>query len=276
MASLAEKLGHGAGDRLLILNCDDLGSSHSANLAIEDSLRNGIGTSATLMVPCPWAREAVGMCGDLDVGLHLTLTAEYPGYRWRSLTGAHSLHDADGFMPRTAKEVWTNAALADVEAECHAQIEQALKWGVDITHLDAHMGTMQIMPAYFALYLKLAVEYQLPLRMAGAADEKRLGFSCREPARKAGVLFPDDFIFQWGEAAETLLPRYLETLQPGVGEFILHPVVDGEELRGYDKTEAHIRIGDYAAAKSETLRDRIAAQGVKLIGFRPLRDAMRV
>jgi predicted glycoside hydrolase/deacetylase ChbG (UPF0249 family) len=196
MSALAEKLGYAAGDRLLILNCDDLGSSHAANVAINDSIRNGIGTSATLMVPCPWAREAVDMCGDLDVGVHLTLTAEYPGFRWRSLTGARSLHDADGFMPHTAKEVWTNASLADVEAECRAQINQALAWGVDVTHLDAHMGTMQIMPGYYALYLKLAVDYRLPLRMAGAADEKRLGFACREPASQAGVLFPDDFVFQ--------------------------------------------------------------------------------
>ena len=101
MASLAEKLGYGAADRLLILNCDDLGASHSANIAIDDSIRNGIATSATLMVPCPWACEAVGLCGGLDIGIHLTLTCEYPGYRWRALTGAKSLHDADGFMPRT-------------------------------------------------------------------------------------------------------------------------------------------------------------------------------
>ncbi|MBS0273332.1 MAG: ChbG/HpnK family deacetylase, partial [Proteobacteria bacterium] len=135
MQSLVEKLGYDAADRLLILNCDDLGSSHSANLAIDDSIRNGIATSATLMVPCPWAREAVDMCGDLDIGIHLTLTCEYPGYRWRALTGAKSLHDADGFMPRTTAEVWQNAKLDDVEAECRTQIEQAKSWGIDITHL---------------------------------------------------------------------------------------------------------------------------------------------
>ncbi|MGN6515215.1 MAG: ChbG/HpnK family deacetylase, partial [Rhizomicrobium sp.] len=188
---------------------------------------------------------------------------------------AKSLHDADGFMPRTAAAVWQNAKLEDVEAECRAQIEQAKSWGIDITHLDAHMGTMQLVPAYYAIYLKLAAEYRLPLRMAGVAAEKRLGFPCREPAREAGVIFPDDFIFQWGEATETLLPRYMEKLKPGVGEFILHPVADGSELRGYDKTEAHIRIGDYESAKNNALRDQIAAQGIKLISFRPLRDAMQ-
>ncbi|HSC60458.1 MAG TPA: polysaccharide deacetylase family protein [Rhizomicrobium sp.] len=275
MASLAEKLGYGAADRLLILNCDDLGSSHSANLAIDDSIRNGIATSATLMVPCPWAREAVDMCGDLDIGIHLTLTCEYPGYRWRALTGAKSLHDADGFMPRTAADVWQNAKLEDVEAECRAQIEQARSWGIDITHLDAHMGTMQIDPAYYAIYLKLASDYRLPLRMVSARMDERLGFGCRAAADKAGVSYPDDFAFQWGEPTEKLLPLFLDKLEAGVSEFILHPVQDGPELRGYDKTEANIRVSDYAAAKNNALRDQIAAQGIKTISFRPLRDAMR-
>ena len=134
-ASLAERLGHAPDARLLIVNCDDLGSSRSSNVAVYDALREGIATSATLMVPCPWAREAAAQSAGLDVGVHLTLTAEYPGYRWRSLTNARSLHDKDGFLPRTAEEVWTNADPADAEAECRAQIEQALAWGVDVTGL---------------------------------------------------------------------------------------------------------------------------------------------
>src|SRR5580700_729804 len=111
--SLAEKLGHGPDARVLIVNCDDLGSSHAANTAIEAAMAAGIATSATLMVPCPWAREAARMFQGADVGVHLTLTAEYPGYRWRSLTGGASLHDADGFLPATAGEVFANADPAE-------------------------------------------------------------------------------------------------------------------------------------------------------------------
>src|SRR5678815_3346523 len=134
MKSVAETLGYAADDRILIVNCDDMGSSHGCNVAASRSMREGWATSATLMVPCPWAREAVERFSDLDVGVHLTLTAEYPGYRWRALTGAKSLHDAEGFMPATIREVWQNAKLEDVERECRAQIDQALAWGVDVTH----------------------------------------------------------------------------------------------------------------------------------------------
>ncbi|MEA3019333.1 MAG: hypothetical protein QOI47_857, partial [Actinomycetota bacterium] len=58
MSELTERLGFPGDARLLILNCDDLGSSHAANDAVYEALRDGIATSASLMVPCPWSREA--------------------------------------------------------------------------------------------------------------------------------------------------------------------------------------------------------------------------
>lgn len=273
--TLAERLGYGPDDRLLIVNCDDLGSSHSANVATDDGIRKGFATSATLMVPCPWAREAVGLCAGLDIGVHLTLTCEYPGYRWRSLTGARSLHDAEGFMPRTTVEVWKNAAIADVERECRAQIDQALAWGVDVTHLDAHMGTMQIDPRYFAIYAKLAAEYDLPLRMVGANQENQLGFECRGAAARSGTLFPDSFISPWGRDTRTVFCESLSKLRPGVTEIYLHPVEDGPELRGYDKEHPDVRVGDRACLFDAELKRMIDDNDIKLMSFRPLRDLQR-
>ena len=101
--NLAERMGYGSESRLLIVNCDDLGSSHSANIATFRSMVYGIATSATLMVPCPWAREAARMFKGLSIGVHLTLTSEYRGYRWRGLTDGGSLRDGDGFFPATTE-----------------------------------------------------------------------------------------------------------------------------------------------------------------------------
>src|SRR5262249_28645616 len=143
---LARHMGHKPDTRYLIINCDDVGSSHSANVAALKALDEGIATSATLMVPCPWAREASEMFKGRDLGVHLTLTAEYPGYAWGSLTGRTSLHDRDGFLPRKTKHAVAQARSEDVRAECRAQIEQALAWGIDVTHLDAHMGVANIPP----------------------------------------------------------------------------------------------------------------------------------
>ena len=136
-------------------------------------LKAGVATSATLMVPCPWALDGLEQARGFDIGVHLTFTAEYPTYRWRPLTGAKSLCDEQGYMPAEPATVWARADLAEVAAECRAQIDQALAWGLDPTHLDAHMGTMQIEPRYFALFVDLAVEYRLPLRMFGAGAERR-------------------------------------------------------------------------------------------------------
>jgi predicted glycoside hydrolase/deacetylase ChbG (UPF0249 family) len=275
-ANLAQRLGYSPEDRLLIVNCDDLGSSQSANIAIEAALRQGVATSATLMAPCPWAFAAVERCGDLDIGVHLTLTAEYPSYCWRTLTGAASLHNNRGVMPATAEEVWARARLDDVRAECRAQIEQALSWGVDVTHLDAHMGTMQVDPRFFEIYVALGAEYRLPLRMVGESQVQRLGFPARDIAALRGVVFGDHFISPpWGVSARETFVERTPNLKPGVSEIYLHPVEDGPELRGYDMEAADLRAADAVWVVERDMAALIEAFGVKLISFRPLRDLQR-
>lgn len=274
MPSLAERLGFGPDAKLLIINCDDLGSSLSANRAIGEVLRRGVATSSTLMVPCPWALDGVRKGQDGGIGVHLTLTAEYPTYRWRSLTGAASLHDAEGYFPATVQEVWAKADLADVRAECRAQIEQAYAWGVDVTHLDAHMGTMQLERRYFEVFLDLAAEYRLPVRMFGARTEQQLGFAAREAAIAEDILFPDHVIDVWKRPRGTLAER-LANLRPGVTELFLHPVEDGPELRAYDPKHVDIRTGDYAEMLSPAFSDLIDAAGARLITFAALRDLQR-
>ncbi len=275
MAGIGERLGFGPQERLLIVNCDDVGSSHAANRACLEAMRTGIATSGTLMVPCPWAREAAELFEGLDLGVHLTLTAEYPGYRWRSLTGAASLHDAEGFLPSNVAAVSANARVDDVRAECRAQIEQALHWGVDVTHLDSHMGSNQIDPRFFAIYVELAVEYALPLRMVGPKLDGLLGFPGRDQATAAGLIFPDEFVSHWGRPTDALLREALPTVGAGVTEVNVHPVLDGPELRGYDRAEAQIRVDDHAVTTDPAMAGFLDDQGFRRISFRPLRDLQR-
>ncbi|MBP6876940.1 MAG: ChbG/HpnK family deacetylase [Phenylobacterium sp.] len=273
--SLVERLGYDADARLLIVNCDDVGSSHAANLACHEAMTAGVATSGTLMVPCAWAREAVDMFAGLDLGVHLTLTAEYPGYRWRSLTGGRSLHDSDGFLPSTAAAVFARAQIDEVRAECRAQVEQALAWGVDITHLDSHMGANQIDPRFLEVYVQLAQEYDLPLRMLGPDLEAMLGVSGRAMAAAAGLVCNDEFVSQWGRPTGELLRAALPELAAGVAEVNVHPVLDGPELRGYDKKEPLIRIDDHAVVMDPATRGFLDEQGFRMISFRPLRDLQR-
>src|SRR5271169_2769975 len=195
MASVAERLGAGPDARLLILNCADLGFCHAATTGVYDSLRRGLATSASLVVPAPWAREAASRFRGDDIGVRLTLNAEHDLYRWGPITQAPSLLDGDGGFPRTMADVWDHADLDEVRRECRAQVERAILWGFDVSHLDAHMGTMQIKSEFFDVYLDLAVEFRLPLRLSGPETESLVGFPFRALAAEAGVLFPDDFVY---------------------------------------------------------------------------------
>ncbi|MFM7060075.1 MAG: polysaccharide deacetylase family protein [Actinomycetes bacterium] len=274
MTTLAERLGHAPDAKLLIINCDDLGSTRAANVAIYEALRDGLATSATLMVPCPWSRDAASGYRGEDVGVHLTLTSEWENYRWGPITHSPSLLDGDGGFPRTLDDVWDHADLDEVRKECRAQIERAIYWGFDVSHLDSHMGTLQLRPAFFDVYLELAVEFGLPLRMAGHAAEAALGFPFRRLAEEEGIVFPDHFVYT-PVGQRTIIEAALAELRPGVTEIYFHPALDTDELRSSHPDWAG-RVSDDATVRLDpTFRDLVASSGATLIGYRELRELQR-
>jgi predicted glycoside hydrolase/deacetylase ChbG (UPF0249 family) len=271
---LAEQLGYDADAKLLIINCDDLGSSRAANVAVYDCLRSGLGTSATLMVPCPWARDAAAMYRGEDVGVHLTLNSEWETYRWGPITHSPSLLDGDGGFPRTIEDVWDHADPDEVRKECTAQIERAIFWGFDVSHLDSHMGTLQLRPEFFDVYLELAVDFRLPLRMAGASSQGRVGFPFRDLAAAEGVVFPDHFVMS-PIGARGNLERVLHELRPGVTEVYLHPAVNTDELRASHPDWAG-RVEDHATlCEDRAFANLLERAGVQRIGYRALRELQR-
>ncbi|HXZ62266.1 MAG TPA: polysaccharide deacetylase family protein [Acidimicrobiales bacterium] len=274
--TLAQRLGYGAGAKLVIINADDLGSCHSANVGVYECLATGTVTSATLMVPAPWAREASSRYRGEDVGVHLTLNAEYPLYRWGPITHAPSLLGGDGGFPRTMEDVWDHADLDEVRRECRAQIERAILWGFDVSHLDAHMGTLQIRPEFFDVYLDLAVEFGLPLRMVSASMERYVGFPARAVAAEAGAVFTDHFRLVSGVGSRRVFESDVASLRPGVTEFYLHPAVDSAELRSLATEDWEARVDDHRMICAEDwVRRALDDAEATLIGYRPLRDLAR-
>ena len=275
MSSLAEALGYPPDARLLIVNCDDLGSSYAANIGVYEALRDGIGTSATLMVPCPWARDAAARYRGEDVGVHLTLNSEWDLYRWWPITYGPSLLDGDGGFPRTVEDVWDHADIEEVRRELRAQVERAILWGFDVSHLDSHMGTVQLRPEFFDVYLELAADFRLPLRLSGASSEHTVGFPFRRLAAEEGVLFPDHFLHVRGRGTRHVLERALFDLKPGVTEIYGHPAVDTPELRALAPDWAN-RVDDHDLFVRDTsIRSMAERAGVRFIGYRELRDLMR-
>jgi len=159
----------------LVIHADDVGMCLGANVAFAELSRRGTITAGSVMVPCPWFAEIAEMAvadATLDVGVHLTLNAEKRHYRWRPVSGAgpaSGLVDADGYQWRTVAEVRRHADPDAVEAEWRAQVERALAAGIDVTHLDAHMGSA-LAPEWCDRYIALGAELGVPVLMTATLD----------------------------------------------------------------------------------------------------------
>jgi predicted glycoside hydrolase/deacetylase ChbG (UPF0249 family) len=273
--SLVERLGYPSGAKLVIINGDELGLTHSSNIGVYDALRHGAATSASMMVPAPWGRDAAAQYRGEDVGVHLTLNSEWDTYRWGPITHSPSLLDGDGGFPRTVADIWDHADVDEVRKECRAQVERAIYWGFDVSHIDTHLGALQARPEFFDVYLELAVDFRLPLRLAGESTQRQIGFPFRKLAAEEGVVFPDHFVAARA-GAQRAIERALFELAPGVTEIQTHPAMDTDELRAAC-TDWPGRVQDHAYLRHDpSLADLLERAGAILLGYRELRDLQRV
>jgi hypothetical protein len=226
------------------------------------------------MVPAPWARYAADQYAGEDIGVHLTLNAEHPLYRWGPLTHAPSLLSGEGGFPRSVDDLWEHADSTEVLRECRAQIERALAWGIDVSHLAPHLTSITLRPEFFDVYLELAVEFKLPIRLPSTISADAAGFPFRQLAADEGIVFPDHFDHDWRTGSRERVLTALASLQPGVTEIHVQPSIDTAEVRALGEVAVGW-IDDLALATSDELRNAVTASGAVLIGYRQLRDAMR-
>jgi len=273
--SLASRLGYSDDTKLVIMSCDDLGSCHGATVGVYQAIREGIATCASIMMPAPWARYAADMYRGEDIGVHLTLNAEHPVYRWGPLTHAPSLLSGEGGFPRSVDDLWEHADSTEVLRECRAQIERALAWGIDVTHLAPHLTSITVRPEFFDVYLELAFEFSLPIRIPSTISAETAGFPFRQLAADEGVVFPDHFDHDWRAGSRERVLNAITSLQPGVTEIHVQPAIDTPEVRALGDTAVGW-IDDLALVTTDAeLRTALTDSGAVLIGYRELRDVMR-
>lgn len=236
--SVQEQLGYSSDARLLIVHADDIGMSHSVNQATFHAMREGTVNSGSIMVPCPWFPEAASYFKqhpELDLGLHLTLTAEWQDFKWSALSGNgqdYSLHNELGYMYADVLSVVNNANPADVEQELIAQIEQALAIGIQPTHLDSHMGTLFATEAFFQAYVKVGRQFKLPILLPRAL------LHAQRPELLATLRTNEILIDQLEMAEPDLEPEawdayytdIIKNLSPGITEIIIHAGFSDKEL----------------------------------------------
>ena len=274
-AGLLEAMGLATDAKAVILSCDDLGSCHAANVGVYDALRKGVATCASLMVPAPWARHAALMYRGDDIGVHLTLNAEHDNLRWGPITHAPSLQSGDGGFPSSIEDLWDHADPDEVRRECRAQIERAVAWGIDVTHLTPHLTAITLRPEFFDIYIELAVDFRLPIRLPSPIDERDAGFPFRQLAREEGVAFPDYFNHDWRAGSRERVLGDLANLRPGITEIHVQPAIDTAEVRALgDVTLGWIEDHNFVV-NDPTLREAIEQSGAVMVGYRSVRDAMR-
>lgn len=237
--NLAERLGYDADAKLLIVHADDIGMARAVNDATARAFESGGITSGSVMVPCPWFPDFAAYYRDhqpLDVGIHITLTAEWDYYKWGGVSPAGeipSLLDEHGHFYPTEEAVAQHAVPAEVEREARAQIDRAMALGIEPTHLDTHMGTMVVTPALVDVYLKLGRDYDLPLLIPRQWVEEfapdRLEAAAADLVLLDGLFMmaANDSTRSWGEAYAELFAA----MGPGLNELIVHLGVDNPELQ---------------------------------------------
>lgn len=249
--------------RYLIINADDYGSCFAANEAIERLFDRGAITTTTLMVPCPWAEDAIQRARRnprIKVGLHTTLTSEYETYKWGPVSrDCGSLRDPQGYFYATAGECLRHAEAADVRRELQAQFDWMERRGVLPEHIDNHMATTygEFLPIVYELCAKHRLGYRLPripeTFAPQAGPEQREAF--RRAVGKAdrlGIhlpngLFTYDFDVAPGDTYEIFRGYYMDMVRrcpAGVSELFVHPCIETPELK-YINAQWKKRVWEY-------------------------------
>jgi len=278
----------------LVIHADDVGMCHGANQAFVELSHKGTITAGSVMVPCPWFSEiAESAAADpsLDVGVHLTLNAEKAHYRWRPLTNpspASGLIDDDGFLWHRVAQVRATAHADAVEAEWRAQIETALAAGIDVTHLDAHMGAA-LAPEWCDRYIALGVDYDVPVlitrtldaygpnkHLADVKEESFANFVAQASAANMPV-FDRVVETDFGRAADD--PPAYQAMLSELDELVFcafHPNAPGPgEIEFIEPDTHHVRTDEHQIFGQTSWKQWLDAQPFTLTSMRELRQEFR-
>lgn len=272
-----ELLGFAPDARVLLVNCDDFGMYHAVNAAVVRSITDGIASSASLMVPCPAAPQAMELLRErpeVPFGLHLTLFCDTARDRWGPLTARDqvpSLLDPSGelFTPLQVPELLAQARLEEVELEFRAQINAVADAGLTPTHLDWHCLADGGRDDILELTVALAAEHGLAVRVGherGRRKFRQLGL----PADAHELM--DSFELDVdGKAAR--YAQMLRDLPAGLSEWAVHPGLGNEESQVIDPGGWRVRRTDYEFLTSPEARDLLRQEGIVVTDYRRLQRA---
>lgn len=290
-----KKLGFDINDRIVIIHTDDIGMCHASVGAFQELWDHGIISSGATMVPCPWFPTVSALCRNnpkMDLGVHLTLTSEWDGYRWGPVSTRDPLSgliDDEGYFYRTSEDAQIHGNPDHVHMEINIQIEKALAAGIDVTHVDTHMGTVGT-TKFIPSYLSLSAQFGLPAMLMRLDKDGWLELGFDEKTAEVAVQMVNQLeeqgvplidhlaglelnIAQEPEERLYYAKSVLDNLKTGITHFIIHPSQDTPELRAITP-DWKCRVADYLVFKNDIMRDFIKESGIHVIGYRMIKDLM--
>ncbi len=288
-----KRLGFAETDRVLLLHVDDVGMCGASLDAFDALWASRSVTCGSVMVPCPWFRATAAWSRDhpdADLGVHATLTSEWPGYRWSPVSTrdrTSGLMDGESAFHKTSAAVAEQADPAAVARELIMQIAMAREAGIPISHLDTHMGSVMD-GKFYGVFIDAALAAGLApfaLRMEAAQwraaqyDERSIAVFQAVTERLMRDNVPlIDRVLQLSLKIEEDRPAktraMLDKLRPGqIGYALFHPALDTREIRSICP-DWRSRVADYELLGAGGLRRYLEDQGFKVIGCRELQALM--
>lgn len=270
--------------RRLIVNADDFGLSSSVNAAVIQAHRNGILTTASLMVNEPGCAEAVRLAQEnprLGTGLHLTLLMGHSALAPAAIPG---LVNARGEFSNSPVGVGMNYFFkgklrSQLRAEIHAQFEKFHDTGLKLDHVNGHLH-LHLHPVIFSILMedagKLGIRHlrltrdclarsrrmasgRWFYRVSHAGIYEWLSHRARRPLEQRGIRHAQITfgLLQDSHVDEDYILKLLPELPAGDSELYSHPSLDKFKH-------------EYEALVSPRVKALVAAQGIQLIRYQDL------
>lgn len=270
--------------RRLIVNADDFGRSPSINTAVLRAHREGILTTASLMVNEPACAEAVALAREeprLGVGLHLTLLCGRAALSPREIPGLVNERGEFSYDPvRTGFRYFARRDLrGQLRAEIRAQFARFRATGLELDHVNGHLH-IHLHPVVFGLLMEAAEDFGIR-RFRLTRDS--LGTSARLARGRWGYRLSHALIYRWlsGRARPALARRGIRHPARVFG-LLQDSRVDEAFLLGLlpripvgdSELYSHPSLEDFRhefeALISPRVKAAVAAQGLQLIRYQDL------
>jgi hopanoid biosynthesis associated protein HpnK len=270
--------------RRLIVNADDFGLSPSVNTAVIRAHREGILTSASLMVNEPGFDEAVSLAKEnprLGVGLHLTLLMGHAALPPEKIPGLVNAHGEFSNSPvGVGMGYFFKPNLREqLRAEIHAQFAKFRTTGLVLDHVNGHLH-LHLHPVVFKILMAdsemLGIKHlrltrdclsrsrrmargRLFYRVSHAAIYEWLSNRAREPLRQRGIRHAQITfgLLQDSHVDEDYTLKLLPELPAGDSELYSHPSLDKFKH-------------EFDALISPRVKEQVQKLGIQLIRYQDL------